>query len=113
MEDRPVKFSYVAAAVAIAFSLSLTTPGLTESKDSDSIPHLSGAQVEDADQSVTGMVQKVETAEDSLKIEDKDGEVRTVTVDSESRILRNGKTIDWDVIKRGDVVTILNPKSIM
>jgi hypothetical protein len=107
-----MKYPYVVAALAIASLWWVGAPGFTETINSGSKTPSSPAP-EDAVVSVTGMVLKLDPANDSLKIKDTNGNVKMVTVDGESKIFRNGKPIGWKHIKHGDVLTILNPKMML
>src|SRR5258708_25925599 len=100
-------------ALAIVLLSKIAAPGLTKDVEPPATTSPSDAQNVDQDVKITGLVQNVYPATDTLKIKVTEGNVRTVTVDSESTIIRNGVKIDWSALIPGDIVTIQNPQNIM
>jgi hypothetical protein len=108
-----MKYHTLSAAFAITFSILLASPAFIGAAEVGAGSPSSDTQRDEVDLSITGTVQSLDSASDSLTIEDQDGNVKSVTVDGETKFIRNGKPIDWNVIKRGDVVTVQNPKMII
>lgn len=74
---------------------SMNTPGIT------AIP------------TITGVVQKVDASNSSLKVKDNSGTIQMIKVNDKTQITRDGNVVQLAELHNGDVVVIKNANSTM
>ena len=109
-----MKIQYAVPAMALALMVSLATLGMTIDQTGNTSNVNSGLDTGATPyQMLTGTVQAVDNANNTLNVKDSSGHVQTVKADSDTEISREGSPVQLSEIRTGDVVVIRKNNATM